>query len=78
MMMRRPNPRVKDLVLKLKAEVERSNHQILRNEMNLEGVKRKLKNRKLDDRINKATLRYLEDGNISKFLSKMSYVLKLE
>lgn len=74
----RPHPRVKELIKNLKSEAEQSNLKIMRLELHMEGVKRKKKYMKLDERINKITKRYEENGEIKQFLTKMQYVLNLE
>lgn len=74
----RPHPRVKELITHLKSEAEQSNLKIVRLELHMEGVKRKKKYVKLDERIDKITKRYEENSEIKEFLTKIQYVLKLE
>jgi hypothetical protein len=59
-------------------EAEKSNEKVIRMELNLEGVKRKKKYMKLDDRVERSTKRYERDGNVGKFLNIMSYVMRLD
>lgn len=74
----RSHPRVKNLIKALKSEAESASLAIARHELNLEGTKRKKKYSELDERIERSTNKYIADGNVTKFLEIMSYVLMLD
>lgn len=62
---------VKYLVACLKLDAEKSEHQILRMDLDLEGVKKRQNYWQLDERVTGSTRRNIADRNVDEFLKVM-------
>lgn len=74
----RPNPRIKDVVMCLKAEGEKTNCTFMRYELSLEGTKRKKKYTRYDVRLERIMKRYEANRNLRSCLTALSYTQNLE
>ena len=74
----RPHPRFQDLLKCMKGEVEKSELEIVRSEIQLEGIRRKTKYMPLDERIRRNTAKYDENGDVQKFLNVMINIISVE
>lgn len=77
-LLERPNPRIKDVVMCLKGEGEKTNCAFMKYELNIEGSKRRKKYIKYDERLERIMKRYEANGNLRSCLRALSYSQNLE